>query len=442
MRTSVFVALALLAISLLAPLAFAEELRTSASYGAVEFYIDKAEYLPGEPVKFTIVIRNWPDFRERIDIYMYYGEEAVRPLYVYHYPYENDTILFLLKTEGNDSIITFSKAFEESGIYTVRIVIPALNVPATAMYVRFQVGPKYEIVGRVVDENANPVANAVVTVVETGARTVTDENGIFSIYVPNTGTYTLHVTANDFLPTTVEVTVDKLGENDAGIIQIESVAHAITTLREQIASLEDAVNKLASDLEDLSGRVDDVSSRLNELASRVDDLATKLSELADAVAGIDSRVGELAAKLENLAAKLEDLAKAVDERFAKVESSVNDLAKSIEEVKAAYATKDELNTAVSGLEKRIGDLEKRISSVEAALTEKINAIKADVDELKTATIKQLTANVDRLTRSLEDLSRRIESSSNIALIAVILGIIGIVIAVVAVILVYRKIVTA
>ncbi|ABM80840.1 universally conserved protein [Hyperthermus butylicus DSM 5456] len=419
-----------------------------ASYGPVEFYTDKASYLPGETVRFTIVIHDRTDFLDRIDIYILRNGQVE---YLWHYPADNGTgVVFYLQNVNGNSVITFSKAFSESGSYEARIAIPSLNVAANALAITFTVGPRYEIAGIVVDEEGTPVAGATVTVLETGDQVTTNSTGGFSVGVSSPGNYTLYVKANDFLPTTVTVTVEDVGTTNAGTIAIESVAHAITTIRQELEDVKAVLTQLEANLtsltEDYQAAIEDIynsiaslSDRLTAVESAASQLQSSLSSLNATVSQLQEMLGELQSQLSSLAQQLGELSKGLSVLAQDLNAKIEKLNSEITKIKEAYATKDELNTAINNVNSRIDQEKASLEQQISALNEEINKLKQRLDQLESATIQQLSNNIQQLTSELQSLSDKIDSASRTALIAVILAVIGIVVAVVATVLVYRKI---
>ena len=448
LRAAVASTLLLLAVAAVAAAGAVE-----VSYWPVTFSVDKASYLPGERVTFTVVIENATrELLEKLEfdvlITLPTGD---RWIHISYPADEGRTILgqrleFDARLVGDRIVVTFSLAFEESGTYTAKLSFPyyieeLAGVPA--LQLEFTVRPTYEIVGVVVDEEGRPVEGARVVVLETGEEAMTDEAGRFSVAVPAPGTYTLRAEAVNFLPAVKEVSVVAVGTTDAGTIQLESVVHAIETLRQEVAQVRSELSRVAEEhaarIEELARRLDELGSRvqaleeaLSELAGRADELAGRVDELTGALEELRAAVGELRAELGDLAGELGAAVEAL-------RGDLEELARRLAGVEANYATRDELRGVESRLGARVDELSARLGELEASLTERIEGLAQRLDNLEQATIQQLSTDIRQLTDRMGELAGRIEGISMIAFVAVALAVVGIAVALVATILVYRKI---
>ena len=145
----------------------------------------------------------------------------------------------------------------------------------------------------------------------------------------------------------------------------------------------------------------DYTEDINNVKSSVSDLQNKLGELNNELSALKSSVSSLDAAYK----AADDLIKGdvtdLKTRVAKVEEAIKDLSK--------YATKDELNEAVKGVEKKISDAKAEIKKTTDDLQKQINDLKEQLAKDEEA-IKKLEAaqkEVDNVYGFLSDELRAI-----------------------------------
>ena len=145
----------------------------------------------------------------------------------------------------------------------------------------------------------------------------------------------------------------------------------------------------------------DYTEDINNVKSSVSDLQNKLGELNNELSALKSSVSSLEAAYK----AADDLIKGdvtdLKTRVAKVEEAIKDLSK--------YATKDELNEAVKGVEKKISDAKAEIKKTTDDLQKQINDLKEQLAKDEEA-IKKLEAaqkEVDNVYGFLSDELRAI-----------------------------------
>ncbi len=424
-----------------------------ASYGFVTFYTDKPRYLPGEPVKFTIVLKDKPNFNSQIYIWVDYYNTSTgqwENKYFWIYPLDNGTaVIFNVKTVDNDTIITFTKSFDVSGQYRARLALSGYNIPANALTIEFTVAPQYQISGQVVSEKGTPVPGATVVVKDAEGNVVatatTDDNGYYVVSVPGPGTYKVCAFAARYLKNATMVEVTSIGVTDAGTLMIESIDHAIATLRSQVVEIQGMLESLAANVSEFQARVDAAIMALNETTIRLEDMVAALEgrvgdveqavqqlqeQLQQLQAQVEQAVQQLQGQVQQLSARLDQALAQIDERITNVENRLAQVEQEVQNIKQNYATKQEvdqlrqqveqLSNKYNQLEARVGNIEKTVAGLQQSL-DKVNQ------------------NLANLQQSLQDLMNKADSASRTALIAVVLAIIGIIIAIIATVAVYRKI---
>ncbi len=78
------------------------------------------------------------------------------------------------------------------------------------------------VTGVVVTEDGEPIAGAKVSAVGTPQSTLTDENGTFTMWLPE-GNYTIEVSAEAYYPVYINVTVEANATVDLGVIELEAM---------------------------------------------------------------------------------------------------------------------------------------------------------------------------------------------------------------------------
>lgn len=451
----------LLAVILLAGIAAAA---TVAQSGPAKFYVEKESYLPNSKVKlyiefsspftgtYTLQIRA-PDGKV-VDAATRNVVNATKVEYVFQHKDSYGYGTF-------QAILSFSGYVIQNGqkqnVYSPQPLV-----------VEFTVAPSYSIKGYVVDENGNPVQGACVKVKETGVKTTTNENGEFVLPVPAPGTYTIVSKKTDYMTNSTVVVVKDLGTTELPEpLTLVSQAHMIMVLEANQKAIMSKLDELAKKIDDLASKQDAISNSLNDLAAKVadnsksiSDLKGNLDQLAGQVQALQQEVSNLKAGLDQVKASLQNLASKeyVDQKIAGLEDRLGQLEDSIAALQNAlnqlrgelanYATKDDLNAAVSQaksaavdeakkyadqkyseLDAKIGDLQQALQNLDGKLKQldsTVNSLKGDVDNLKNSVIQQLTQNLQKATDSAN-------RASTMAMAAVALAIIGIIITVVVMI---------
>ena len=145
----------------------------------------------------------------------------------------------------------------------------------------------------------------------------------------------------------------------------------------------------------------DYTEDINNVKSSVSDLQNKLGELNNELSALKSSVSSLEAAYKAADDLIKGDVNDLKTRVAKVEEAVKDLSK--------YATKDELNEAVKGVEKKISDAKAEIKKTTDDLQKQINDLKEKLAKDEEA-IKKLEAaqkEVDNVYGFLSDELRAI-----------------------------------
>ncbi len=399
-----FVASALLAALLLPAVAAAAS--NVATSGIVKFYSDKASYYPNSDIK--LVVEFSAPFNGTIVIRVTNAEGKVvafasanlRDATQYVYVYKHN--------ETTDGIGTFTAELTYSGQALIagewQTVYSAQPVKIT-----FTVAPSYSIKGYVVDENGKPVAGATVCVKETGAKTVTGQDGSFVVPVSSPGRYTVVVKKTDYMPNMTMVDVTSVGVTEIKKpIVIESQVYVIKKLME-------TQEEMAKTLSDLADKVSDLATKYDALAKSVNDLASKLSSLQSTV----QQQGKSISDLQNAVSQLQGQVKALANQAAALAEQVKNLA---QELETKYATKDYVDTKVADVKAALDQLSGQLSSLQQQLTQLSNKLSDIANELETkyATKDYVDTQIsaakkevmDKLGKEIADVKNRLDDLQN------------------------------
>jgi len=145
----------------------------------------------------------------------------------------------------------------------------------------------------------------------------------------------------------------------------------------------------------------DYTEDINNVKSSVSDLQNKLGELNNELSALKSSVSSLDAAYKAADDLIKGDVSDLKTRVAKVEEAIKDLSK--------YATKDELNEAVKGVEKKISDAKAEIKKTTDDLQKQINDLKEKLakDEEAIKKLEEAQKEVDNVYGFLSDELRAI-----------------------------------
>ncbi len=317
------------------------------------------------------------------------------------------TVYFTMVTAGADgkysATIKLPKTIPYEdwiyGTYTVEARVGTASASTT-----FTLAAASLVTGLVVDEKGNPVANAEVLVVETGASALTGKDGKFTVST-DVGTWTLRISKAGYLSTEVKVTT-VVGTNDVGTIKITSLESLVTSLSAKVDELSKAVSDLSDAVSALQAQVPalaNISSKLDELSAKLDSLSKAASDLGTKVDSISKAVSDLSAKVSSL------------------DSNVRDALNKV------TSTLDALRIDITGLRtdlKTVSDAMKNLATKSdvAAVGSKVDAVSSKVDALPSkADVAAVSSKVDAVSGAVGGLSGAVYAAVVLALLAFIMS---------------------
>ena len=153
-----------------------------------------------------------------------------------------------------------------------------------------------------------------------------------------------------------------------------------------------------------TGCTKDYTEDINNVKSDVKDLQNKLGDLNNEVSALKSSVSSL----ESAYKALQDVDKAIQGDVSKLDSRVKALEDAVKDL-SKYATKDQLDEAIKGVEKKIADAKAEIKATTDGLQAQINELKeklaADEEALKK--LQEAQTEVDNVYGFLSDELRAI-----------------------------------
>ena len=447
-----YLAVSALFTALLLPVLATAATSNIAVSGIVKFYSDKASYYPNSDIKLvvefsapfngTVLIRVTNAEGKVVALASANLREATKYVYVYKH------------NETTDGIGTFTAELTYSGQALIAGEWQTVY-SAKPLKITFTVAPSYSIKGYVVDENGNPVAGACVCVKETGAKTVTGQDGSFTIAVSMPGRYTIMVEKVDYMPnmTTVEVVHTGITEIKKPI-EIVSQAELIKKLLRNQKTLSDTVDKLVNAVSALTNKYNALVQSVNKISSKLDKVARMVNEQNASIKELMAAIGQLQGQLKAVANQVTDLTEQIkyinteletnyatkdyvsmqltevkagieklngqlmllQEKLAQLEEKTNKIAAELEN---KYASKDYVKSQLSSAKKEILD---QVSKQLTDLKQQISSLQDKLTNLQNSVIQQLSQQMQKALSSAD-------SAGKWALAAVVVAIIGIIVAI-------------
>lgn len=358
-------------------------------------------------------------------------------------------------------------SFLPYGTYTITVQDPSGTVSTTVTYMP---PPKVHVQGRVVDKNTGePIEGAIVTL--DGRSTTTDENGTFAFPDTDLGTYTITVTAPNYLnksltievsPETVEIIEGEphyivgdveLTFNFRGLIEElqARVSELEAALQEQNAtftaklealrtevlqSLQAQVEDLTTKIDDITTRLSDVESRVAVLRSRINELETSISDLKGADVLLNTTILAVKGEISSLTEDVATLQSQIVEIRDALSTLANDLASAKADIEGLKASSGALTSALQTTQQQVADLQTAVNGLQAS----VNVLNSQIVELNNAlqnvanTLPTLASKSD-----VQSLGESVSGLSDITYAALGAGIIAVIIALAAIVMLYRKI---
>ncbi|MEM1703263.1 MAG: carboxypeptidase regulatory-like domain-containing protein [Zestosphaera sp.] len=429
---------------------------------AVTVRTDKAEYMPGD----TVVVTGTAPAGQWV------GISIINP--------RDKEVDFKMVQAGADGTyraefklpITLPYGDWVAGKYTVRAYVGAVTAETS-----FTLVAGGKVVGKVVDTQGRPLAEAEILVTETGTKTLSRADGSFELSIPP-GKYVLRVSKAGYKSVDIAVEVAVGEVKDVGTIALVSYEELISALENRISALEGRVSGLEQELKQLSQTVaagiEDLKSLIAAVNTRLDALSRDLTAVSSKVDAVSRAVSDLSVKIDELARSLSDkvdaVSKAISDHDAKVDSALKSLSTKVDDLsKAVTAVSNKVDTVstkvdvvsnkIDAISNSLGAISKAVSSVQDnvlnistsvskvldvvnKLSPTVEALRTDITGLRTdmtglrTSVDAVKSSVDatksELVKSVDtiksDLAGRIDTASTAGYIAVVFALLAFIMA--------------
>jgi uncharacterized protein YoxC len=289
------------------------------------------------------------------------------------------------------------------GTYTVRAYVGAVIAET-----QFTLTLGGVVTGRVVDEAGNPVADATVLVIQTGARTSTDLAGRFSIET-GPGNFTIEISKAGFTRARINVSVSVGETKDLGVIRLFSLEYIVSLLQAQVANLSAQNAALSAQVAALQTQISVLTAQLNATVAQIANLSMRLetltAEFRTAQAALTAALGDISSKLDSISSDLRTGISGLNTTLAGLSTAVAD-------IRARIAVLDDLRAAVSGLRTDITGLRTDIGTLltgQRDLSGKIDTLSGRLDTVAGDLRGRIDAASGALSGTIREVSTKIDS---------------------------------